>query len=314
MLLSAFTPCGFLMLKGGPSLAETIYNALIASLGGNYDVSRGSRMDGWCYALAMQLAEVRLTMIHAGLQISPPCVTEMMADREQEYGIVPGPYDTLETRRLVLAARELLPRGARREAVVDALSTLLGVSFVWYRTTKPAEIDTWPARLGAQPMNLQLGSVPRKRIVITQPISIGLGAPQSVSYVLADAGEPAVLIGDHIVIQPEMIARTETVVVTAVTSTHFTATFNNVHDDGSTGTTAPFPMWESNQRHDVIIVAPSVAVDPEWRRKINEILERILRAVSTWAIVATSGPGVAGPFILGTSPIGATPFGTVMYP
>lgn len=314
MQLSAFTPLGFLQLKAGPSEAEKIYNALIGSLGGNYDVSKGSRMDGWCYALAMQLAEARLTLQHAGLQIYPPCVTEMMADREAEYGIVPGPNDTIETRRMVLAARELLPRGARREAVIDALQTLLGAAFVWYRTTKPAEIDIWPANLGDQPQNLQLATVPRKRLSITQPISIHLGVPQSVSYALADTAEPAVLVGDSIVVEPEILNLTETVRVTAVTPTHFTATFNQVHNSGCSANTAGFPMWVSNQRDDLIIVSAAAGIDPETRRKINDLLERILRAVSTWAILQVTSPGFAGPFKLDVSPMNATPFALVSFP
>ncbi len=314
MQLSAFTPLGFLQLKAGPSEAEKIYNALIGSLGGNYDVSKGSRMDGWCYALAMQLAEARLTLQHAGLQISPPCVTEMMADREAEYGIVPGPNDTLETRRMVLAARELLPRGARREAVVDALQTLLGASFVWYRTTRPDEIATWPLNLGDQPQNLQPATVPRKRLTLTQPVSIHLGVPQSVSYALADTNEPAILVGDSIVVEPENLALTETVVVTAVTPTHFTATFNQTHNLGCTANTAGFPMWVSNQRNDLIIVSYAAAIDVETRRKINDLLERILRSVSTWAIIQVTAPGFAGPFKLNISPMNATPFGLVAYP
>ena len=54
--LSAFTPLGIFRLSAKPSEAQNIYNALVGSLGGNYNVEHGSRMDGFCYALALALA------------------------------------------------------------------------------------------------------------------------------------------------------------------------------------------------------------------------------------------------------------------
>ena len=110
-LLSAFTPLGVLRLQGSPSEAQNIYNALIASLGKpgeNYSVVKGSRQDAWCYATAIAFAVAHLTLIHAGLQISPLCVFEYLADRENEWQIVPGPNDTILQRRAVLASREIL--------------------------------------------------------------------------------------------------------------------------------------------------------------------------------------------------------------
>jgi hypothetical protein len=315
-LLSAFTPLGVLRLQSLPSEAEKIYNALVAGLGdGNYAVTPGSREDGWCYAWARCLAVVRLTLIHAGKQIEADCVTEFMGDREAEWQIVPGLNDSLITRRLTLAARKLLPRGARWEAVVDALSTLLGSDFVWYRTTKPAEIDAWPAGgAGAQPMNLQLPAVERKRIVITQPITLKLGSPQFVTYQLADPTQPALLVDDELVVQPENVARAERVTVTAVTPTNFQATFNGVHDSGCSATTMPWPAWTSSQRVDLVILTAAAALDPETRRKTNDLLERILRGVSTWGLVQQTGPNTAGPFTLDLSPLDATPLGTITFP
>lgn len=311
--LSAFTPLGLLRCSAKPSEAQNIYEALITSLGGNYDVSHGGRMDGFCYALAIRLARARLKLIHAGLQISPLNVTEMMSDREAEWQITPGPFDTLETRRSTLAAREKLPRGARREAIEDLLQTLLGDAFVWYYTTKKADIATWPLTLGDPAQNLQNPSIPRKRLTITQSVSVGLGAPQTVAYTMS-AGSSALIGGDELSVDPGNITRTETVTVTAVTPTTFTATFNNPHDVDSPASTMPFPIWCSNQRDNAVIVDAVTAVDPEARRKINEIMSRALRAVSTWAIVAETSAGTAGPFRIGVSPIGATPFGIVTFP
>jgi len=312
--LSAFTPTGLLRMSSQPSEAENIYHAVIALLGDNYDTSPGSRMDGWAYALARVLGVVRLTLIHAGLQIAPPYVAEMMGLREQEWQIVPGPDDSLPTRRATLAARELLPQGAARQAVVGALQTLLGSSFVWYRTTKPAELAVWPQALGDQPQNLQIPTVERKRLTVTAPISIGLGSPQAVPYAMVDAEQPALLVGDKLLVEPTDLVRAEVVEIAAVTPSTFTATFSQPHNVGSIGTTMPFPAWISTQRSDLVSVSPSIAVDPETRRKIGDLLERMLRGVSTWQIAAQTGPQTAGPFLIGVSPIGATTFGLVTFP
>lgn len=318
-LLSAFTPCGVLRLQSAPSEAQKIYDALVASLGEpgeNYAVTPGSREDGWCYAMARCLAVVRLALIHAGKQIEADCVTEYIGDREAEWQIVPGPTDTLLQRRATLKARKLLPRGARREAVLDALQTLLGSAFVWYRTTKPNEIVTWPLNGGDQPMNLQLPALERKRLSITQPITVGLGAPQAVTYQMADAGQPALLAGDVLLVQPENLARAERVTVASVSALGgtFTATFHGVHDTGSLATTAPMPIWVSSQRLDLIVLTAAAALDLETRRKANDLLQRLLRGVSTWALVGETSPGMTGPFILGVSPIGPTTLGTVTFP
>lgn len=304
---------GQLVLSSKLSHSALIYKMLIGSLGKNYKVTKGSREDAWCYATAKRLGYVRYLLEHAGYQLQPLKVFEMMAYREQEYGIVPGQNDSLYERRQVLAARELLPRGARREAVVDALSTLLGSDFLGYRTTLPAEIVNWPTSLGDQPMNLQLPTVPRKVIRITTAITTGLGAPQDVSYSPVDLFTFPISAGDKFVVQPENPYNSETITVSAVGELSIVATFNKPHPPNVLATTQPYPMWCGTQRASLIFVSMSASVDPEKRRKINELMERIARGVSTWAIVgAVPGPPpAAGPFVLNQSPLTATPFASV---
>ncbi len=280
---------------------------LVASLGGNYDVSVGSRAEAWCYATAKRMGHLRYLLEHAGRQIDPTCVSEMMADREREYGIIPGPLDTMPTRRATLAARKMLSRGARRESVEDALRTILGSAFVAYRVTSPGEILAWPTSLGDQPMNLQIPSVPRKLVRITSTVSIGLGAPQSVTYATVDPVSGTLAVGDHVVVDPEISGITETVTVAAATSTTFTATFNNAHTGGFLGSTSPYPLWVSNQRDSLIIITALTALDPETRRKVNELMQRMARGISTWSIVQQTSTNGAGPFVLDTSPLDATP-------
>ena len=320
-LLSAFTPLGQLTLSSKPSHGERFYEMLTASLGGSttptggsYDLSQGTRAEATCYAQAMRMAHVRYLLEHAGKQIDPDCLDEMLADREHEYGIVPGPNDTPAKRRAAVKARKLLSRGARREAVEDALRTLLGAAFVAYRTTRPAEILNWPTSLGDQPQNLQLPTVPRKLVRITDPISIELGHPQAVDYTPVDPSTATLLVGDTVVVEPEILGITETVLVSAVSAGSFTATFNKPHSGGCLATTQPYPLWTGTQRASLILVSALLAIDPETRRKVDELMQRIARGVSTWCVVQDLGGGTAGPFILDVSPMDATPFDAITTP
>lgn len=321
--LSAFTPLGILRMQSIPSEAQKIYNALAASLGKpgeNYTITAGTREDAWCYANAIAFAVAHLTLIHAGLQIKPDSVYEYLADRENEWGIVPPPNASIFERRGALAAAEILPRGARREAVTAALAALLVDDFVFYRTTKPAEIALWPGALGDEPMNLQLPTVPMKLYRLAQPISFGLGSPQPVDYEFVPnaTSQPALLVGDKLVVDAADLGRAETVLVTAVGAGFFTATFQNPHNPGLTLSTAPWPAWASTQRSDLIVTSAAAAVNPTKRLQIGNLLEKILRCVSTWQIaqVTTGGPsgGTAGPFFIGESPLGATTLGMVSFP
>ena len=325
--LSAFTPLGVLRLQSIPSEARKIYNALAASLGKpgeNYSIKTGTREDAWCYANAIAFAVAHLTLIHAGLQIKPDSVYEYLADREDEWGIVPPPNASIIERRGALAAAEILPRGARRESVTAALAALLVGDFVFYRTTKPSEIALWPNALGNQPMNLQLPTVPNKLYRLAQPVSFGLGSPQLVRYEFVPnaTSQPALLAGDKLVVDAGNLGRAETVTVTEVgtgfAAGYFQATFGKPHDPRTVLSTAPWPAWASTQRSDLVVTSASAAVSPTKRLQIGNLLEKILRGVSTWQIaqVTSGGPsgGTAGPFFVGESPLGATTLGLVSFP
>ncbi len=317
-ILSCFTPCGMLETSAEDPLAMRIYHSLAASLGPeglNYDLTPGTRQEATVYAQAMAMAEAELLLQHAGLQMVPGYVDEMMADREREYGIVPGPNDNLITRNAVFAARKLLPRGARREAIEDALATILGNNYVGYRTTKPAERVTWPTALGDQPQNLQAAAVSRKLVRLSWGISTNLGMNQLAKYHPISPFDANLLVDDEVVIEPEILGRAEVVTVTLAPETgFFRAVFNNAHEPGCLATTAPFPMWTSNQREALIVVKSVVAIDPETRRKVNEQMERAARTVSTWCVVEETDANTAGPFLIGESPLGACPLGIVTLP
>lgn len=324
--LSLFTPLGLLKMSSAPSPAKVIYDAKKAALGGdgtNFVIRQGSRLGARLYAESIMEALIDEKIRRAGNQDLPSKVFEQLPDREREFGLTPAAGDSFHGRKLALAARMLLPGGATRNNVENALRTLLGDDFIAYRTILPGERVKWPANLGDQPMNLKRPDIPRKLIRITDPITIGLGSPQLVGFSAvsppATADDPVLRKGDVLVVEPEVLGRTETVTVTGVFQDDFggmtfRATFNQAHETNAWASTAPYPLWISTQRTCLVVLSASAAVDPEKRRQTNDLLARILRGVSTWSIVAQTAPNQAGPFVLNQSPMNATPFGTVTFP
>jgi hypothetical protein len=94
------------------------------------------------------------------------------------------------------------------------------------------------------------------------------------------------------------------------------ATFNHPHTAGVIFTNTPFPLWMSTKRFNLVVVDASVATDPETRRKIHELLGRMVRAVSTWNIVQEDplNPGFTGTFKVGLGPLGSQTIGSVAIP
>ncbi len=321
-ILSAFTPLGILELSGDESVARRIYDAMIASLGNNFNVEEGTHVEASIYAKAMRLAYVRNALRHAAHQLDPLRLEECLPIREAEYEIVPGPNDTDIERRRTVAARRLLPRGASREAVEDTLRTLLGDNFVSYRTTQPSEILVTPANIGDQPMNLQTPAVTRKLIRITSTISI-IGQ-QLVTYTpispTANVGVHTLSPGDKLCVEPEISGRTETITVISLDfgfgegELAFVADFANAHEPNSWATTAPMPIWSSTQRSVIVLVKSDAAIDPETRRKVNELMQRAMRGVTTWAVVEETSAKMSGPFQVELSHLSATTLGSVTYP
>lgn len=327
MKFSAFAPFGMFAFTSKQTHAERFYLAMVASLGGQYSTEEGSREDAKLYADAMALARVRYVLEHAGAQVHPLQLVEMLAVREAEYQVTPGPQETIDERRRDVAAAFLLPRGAAKTEVENALLTLLGDDFIAYRPTPATEAVQWPSALGDEPQNLQLPTIPRKLIRLTAPISTGLGAPQYVRYerFVEDAAAPfhELLVGDIIVIDAGDLDQAEVVTVTALDFDEpvfegpvyptFQATFNNPHPEGAIGTTAPWPIWVSTKRFNLIVLTGPAAEDPDTRRRVNEQLRKQLRGVSTWTIAGETSPGsmTVGPFTVAGGKLSVTTIGTI---
>jgi hypothetical protein len=268
-----------------------IYEALKTSQGDTYDESFDGRQSARLYAAAMSLAAAQYQIDRALNNASPITATELLGKHENDYQIVPGYQQTLHERRVVADARRKVTRGARREAVEDALRTLLGDDFVSYEVNEIADTVTWPAtpgnvgtfkRAGAPKKGFRLAgaiaSISAARTVAIEAIP-GLDLPQAnETYTLdPDSRSP----------------NTEKITVTAATSSSITATFTKPHPSGTVAV-SPHPVWISNRRQDRIVTTFAAANNPETRRKINEVMARMLRGVSQWSVVSDEGSFLLG--------------------
>lgn len=324
---SAFTPFGMLSFSGRPSHGEAVYRSIVNNVNGdnanNYNVDQGSRTDAWAYMTAMGVARAQYALEAAQHEADSTRVTAMTAQREQQYKVPPGPHDSLSARRARITAARHAPGGGGADNVTAALQALLGASLKAVRYTKPAEVAAWPVNLGDPPMNLQLPTVPMKVFKTLRPIS--LFGSQAVRYAKV-TGLPyaftyaqKLIPGDVVVVSTEHSSLAERVTVTAVGTEldvfdTFTATFAMAHEAGATMTTGDYPAWTSTQRYFLVVLAPAAARDPETRRRVHELLDRLVRGTSGWGIVEETSPGHTGPFKVEFSPLGCTTVGDVAYP
>ena len=335
-LLSAFSPCGMLAMSSKPTHAERFYRAMVESTRGPdgktvYDFSEGSRMDGFCYASAMAMARARYLLEHAGHEIQTTHVTECLAKREDEYGVVPTDGDLVSERRAVLTARRLLPSGAAQTNVENALAALLPDDFLAYL---PTPLDTEvvsPTTINASPMNLQRADVPNQLFRLVDAVT---GAMPASYTVRIDALDPATstttesgytvtslrpAVGDKIVVSANAVDMAERVTITAVgilagspAYRTITATFTKPHVADAVCVVGDWPYWHSTKRLSLVVLTIAAAEDAEKRRKVNDQMQRQARGVSRWQI-AGGLAGSAGPFKVGVGQLGVTPLGTVAF-
>lgn len=288
MLCSAFAKCGHFRLSGRPTHGEIMYRQILNALGGQYTTEEGSRAEAWAFATAMALARVKYTKERAANQMNPRLVVEMLPAREKEYGLTPGSLDTILDRQGALVAKVRLVKGARGSAVTEALFDAIGADFLCYRVTKLGEIATWPTNPFLGPCNFLKPGAPSKVVRLTESIAI-TGSPVSVGYESMNAGESVTIdIGDVIVVSVNNLGLAERVTVSDVGSGTFEATYAKAHDAGDVATTGHFPYWICTQGHVFVVVTPTAAVDPEKRRKVNVVMEQIMRSFVTWTIVPST--------------------------
>lgn len=315
---SRFSSFGFFAFSAEPSLHEQYYNAMVAGLtdpSGRtkpYDLSRGTHLEATIYARAKQMALADATMRRAGNQIYPYKCIELLPLLEKDYDIVPGPTDTILQRQAAIAVKQILARGAVRENIIDALKQTIGDEFLGYAPAKEQESPlsvAWSHNIVYGTM-APAASGPSKWAVLSDPVVSAASHTVRFTTTLGDA----ILTGDVVVVDGDNTGRTEVVTVTSATSTTITATFTKPHDNGATLTTMSYPGQASTIRTNLIVVRD--ATDAAVRKKVDELMARLLRAPDTWAVVQPSTynlySGTIAPFAP-TTPLGTRPLGTLVF-
>lgn len=262
------------------------------------------------YANAMAFARARYTVERAGNQFRPLKAVEMLPALEWEYGITPGPRDTIRQRQATVAAAAKIARGASGENVRTVLTELLGDDFLAYIPTSYLDATLSPGA-PEDVGNWVLPGTPGSVYRLIDPVSV-IGSPLSVAIELVSGADTPLIKDQKVVLDFEVSHRTEAVTVTVGGATSFQATFSHPHDPGTLLTTKRAPNQYSTKRHNLVLLSASAMADAEKRRKTNLALRKLLRGVSTWSL-AEGEAGTAGPFTVGGGKIGRTPIGSVTY-
>lgn len=320
MKTSAFAPYGVFQYKAGKPAAEILHASIVQlfSDGSNFALSTeiGSFVDCFAFAFARILAKLQLRTEKLDRERLAVGAYELLPALEEEFGLRPGPDDSLRTRRATLLAAMRVALGSRRTVLEQALSDLLGADYVGIHVHSTPDVDLWPAALGDDPMLLAVPDSPRKLVRLPFQVSTGLGSPQFIAYepldpIEGDLSEGTLLAGEEIVIGVENLGLAETVEILSVEEPGddspyplMRVTVNNPHGPGSLAAAMPFPAWGSSQRHIFIVLAEDAALDAEKRRKTHELMARAVTGVTTWSISPASGAAQAGPLTLDDDVLG----------
>jgi hypothetical protein len=302
----ALAPFGLLTFGGKPSPAEAAYRSMAASVRA-FDVTEGTHVDGKLYATAIAIGSVRATLRHARNQRHPLLAVEMLPALERNFGLAPTLAASDGQRRREVAARKLIVRGSSHPALATALRVLLGDDYVDLVSLDGDAYPTDPTTTGAW----QRPEVPSRFFTLLAGASTTTATFPYASLL----GDGANLeVGDVVSVEPERFSRTEAVTITAVnnaaTPKLATAAFVRTHDPGASIRTHA-PAWQSTKRRFIVVVRPAAAVDNETRRRIDRLMQRVVRATTQWSVALESAPHQLGPFTVGQSPIGAVPIGIV---
>jgi hypothetical protein len=312
---SAFTPFGQLAFTSKPSHAETLYRAIVGAIGPSFDSSAGTHVEASSYARARALARARATLDRAGHQRDPRKTGELLPSLERDFGLTAAATATVHERRRALAVRMLLACGAGRANVEAALRDLLGDDFVAYRTLRATEVQTWPPAPALGPGVFADPRVPAKVFLLQSAIAYPGIATFRYKRPGRDDGA-RLAANDVAAVQIENGAVAEHVTILSVRDVageelSASASFSRPHSAGASIVVGPTPLWTSTQRYALVVVRS--ARDPEVRRRVHDLMERIARGVSQWAIVEPETPSRVGPFTCAT-PLGTTTLGAVSIP
>lgn len=286
-LFSRFTPFGHFAFSSKPSHGQSIYESLRDSFGDVFSVEEDSLQQARLYAQAMCLASAQYQLDRAVNNRNPETATELLPALERDYQVIPSPHATINERRRYLAAFKKIGRGNRREAMEDALRTLLGSDFIELRNTQRADIVATPADPGVPGVFLGAGAKKKVFSLDVAVTTVGVGSPITVP-ITSLGGTDAPLVGETYCVDPDPRRNIEQITIEGVSAGAITTRFTLAHDRGTLAA-RPHPYWISNQRVDTVVVTLAAATNPETRRKIHELMARLVRGVSTWQIIIGTG-------------------------
>lgn len=315
MKFSAFAPFGLGGFSGRVPLARRIYDALWANLNGAgraENFARGGYTDAKVFATAKALARWLTVACKLDAQLRPGTVLELLAAREDEHGVVVPVGATIAERRTALQVQMRLGLGGSYGNLRQALEDTLGGAFVELRQLPAGSQVNVPADPGPGPGYFIEPQAPRRMFRLRDNLSL-LG-PRVVALLRLDGTVPTdvelPLVGESFVVEPDHNVLRERVTIDAIGTLApdclLYATFTRPHHAGALLVTQPWPYWISTRRHWVVRLTPEAALDAETRRRVDELMHRLVRGVSTWSLV-----GNEGPFELGESPLGVTPLSVV---
>jgi hypothetical protein len=302
---SAFTPFGHLRFSSRPPTGQVLYEEEVRLYGGETNISTSfddSPINAEIYSESMQRARAKDNATLAGQQFIPLRAVPMLPKLESEFGLVPGPKESIRARQKAVSAAAKISRGARLENVYSVLRELLGDDLIAIvPTVKGLHTET-----SDSPELVGLWKIPgtQKGVYrLTRAIStVGVPITVPIEYV---AGEPGGFpTGPQVIVDVGDANRTECVYVNNGTATSFQATFTKPHNKGTLVASGRVPNLGSTKRHTNFVLSIAAMADPEKRRIANRALAKLMRGISTWSLVQENEGGGAGPFVIGESPIG----------
>jgi hypothetical protein len=291
-----------------PALAKSIYRSLKRGLGDSFEQDfDGSPVQARLYAQSMGMAQAMRVLRRVRDNSAALTATDLLANLENIYGIVPATGSLFRERRRNLHARMSVVRGGRYEAVMTILHSLLGADFEEWATATLDNLVRFPedvADVKATGNYVPPGTAAR---ILVAPGYILSGTQTVPVEELTPASGS--MVGRTLLVDPQSISRRETVVVDAVTLdddervTSITATFSGPHDAGSYMTAQYFPTMRSTAQHHFVKATLDAASNQDTRRRVSNELRRAMKGVATWDI------GVDGGFAPDEGLVGVTAIG-----
>ncbi|HEY1956685.1 MAG TPA: hypothetical protein VGH28_13790 [Polyangiaceae bacterium] len=316
-VLSAFTPIGLLELSASDSDAKNIYATIKAQMAPAFKVDDTTYEGCEVYAIAMAIARARKMLERVPREMHPLTCFDLLTTNEKDWACVPTASDTLYQRQLRIAARKLLMRGSREEAIVTDLIAAIGSDFLKINALPAGDAVNFPATA------TDVGTFPNPNLApkfyqttTSVPVT-GITYPLVLAAVNAS---DAPLVGEKITIEPDVVGNAEAVTVTAVSPgtaaggpspyTVF-ATFTKAHSVGAWVGTA-MPLWLSNRYQLQVVITDAASKSAVKRSAANAVLARHCRTCERWKLVAASSASQVGPFVFGAGHniFGATALGS----